>query len=451
MNSDTVRVAVRWKRMKPKRNADYDCVIGKHIKISPMALQDYSATLLTAIQQDLVVIAGAVAYADRMVRRKRAKGWARTIDLTVPVSSSAFWNKPEIMTALLDAIEYVSGDHWTIHPVQGPADRLAKEQTSLDFRRSNYVVLPFSDGLDSFLQWQLLKMDEPSANILRVHTSSRASNRSRNDSIDAHGDKADQRLAMPVSFSVGQHAEPTYRTRTFLFFVMAALAAHKFKTGRVVIGENGVGMLGPGMVPFGDECPHRTTHPAFTRRLSVFVSRVLGSRIEFEHPQKFRTKGQVLDYAVRRGVDGWRETYSCTRSPRNQLNKKPCGVCGGCLLRRTAVHAAGLSDGEYFWGNLSGESLDDCRSDQSDRHSRPSDIDIAHHGILDMSALAALKDGGTADDVIEKAAWDVVEISGAPLEKAAERISGLVETHAAEWEAFRAKFSVTGFLNAGGK
>jgi hypothetical protein len=179
----------------------------------------------------------------------------RHIELTVPVSSPSFWNKPEIMTALLDTIEYVSGDHWTIHPVQGPSETLAKKQTSLDLGRGNYIALPFSDGMDSFLQWQLLKKEEPGINILRVHTSSRASNSKRNAAIDKYSDHFDQRLAMPVSLSVGDHAEPTYRTRTFLFFVMAGLAAHKFKTRRVVIGENGIGMLGPGLVPFGDECP----------------------------------------------------------------------------------------------------------------------------------------------------------------------------------------------------
>jgi 7-cyano-7-deazaguanine synthase in queuosine biosynthesis len=447
MNHDVTRVVVRWPRMKKKRGA-IDCVIGTDLKLSPSALQDYSAKLMTAKEQDLVIVAGAVACADRMVRRKRAKGWARHIELTIPVSAPSFWNKPEIMTALLDAIEYVSGDHWIIHPIQGPAETLAKKQTSLDFTLDNYVVLPFSDGLDSFLQWQLIKKEEPDLNILRVYTSSRASNRQRNALIDGHGDKSDQRLAMPISLSVGAHPEPTYRTRTFLFFVMAALAAHKFKAKHVIIGENGVGMLGPGMIPFGDECPHRTTHPAFTRRLAVFLNRVVENRLEFDHPQKFRTKGQVLAHALKQGVTGWQQTHSCTRDPRTKLDHMPCGICGGCLLRRTAVHAAGQPDGQYFWNNLSGKALDDCRANHSLRKARASDSDIGLHGISDMSDFAELALPSTSSDIFDRAAWEVVGKADASLTSTAKQIKELVDTHANEWNAFRAKFTANGFLNA---
>src|SRR3546814_17139099 len=111
--------------------------------------------------------------------------------------------------------------------------------------------------MDSFLQWQLLKKCEPQANILRVHTHSRASNSTRNKSIDRAGDKSDQRLATPISLSIGDHAEITYRTRTFLFYPVAVLAAHKFGTKLFVVGENGVGMVGPSMVTSGDECTDR--------------------------------------------------------------------------------------------------------------------------------------------------------------------------------------------------
>jgi hypothetical protein len=266
--------------------------------------------------------------------------------------------------------------------------------------------------------------------------------------IDSHGDKSDQRLAMPISLSVGAHAEPTYRTRTFLFFVMAALAAHKFKAKHVVIGENGVGMLGPGMVPFGDECPHRTTHPAFTRRLTVFLNRVIDNRLEFNHPQKFRTKGQVLTHALKQGVTGWQQTHSCTRDPRTKLDRMPCGICGGCLLRRTAVHAAGQRDSEYFWDNLSGKTLDDCRADRSLRKTRASDIDIGLHGISDMAGFAELALPSTPREIFDRAAWEIVGKVDDSLVSTAERVKDLIDTHAIEWNAFRARFSTNGFLNA---
>ena len=108
--------------------------------------------------------------------------------------------------------------------------------------------MPFSDGMDSFLQWQLLAIDEPAAVPLRIQTSNRNMVEARNRVIDATR-RQDQRLRLPVNIAVGNHPEPTYRTRTFLFFSMAALAAAKTETTRVFIGENGIGALGPSMIP----------------------------------------------------------------------------------------------------------------------------------------------------------------------------------------------------------
>lgn len=448
MSRDNVHVAVRWPGMKAVRGADVDCVITRDLKISPRALQDFSAKLLKPVEQDLVVLAGAVAYADRKVRRKRAKGWSREILLTVPVRDPKFWSRAESVTALTDTLDFVSGDHWTFHFVADSAATLVTQQSALDFTRGNYVVLPFSDGMDSFLQWQLLKKEESDVNLLRVHTSSRATNRDRNRSIDSLADRSDQRLGMPVSLSVGDHAEPTYRTRTFLFFVMAALAAHKSEASRVVIGENGVGMLGPSMVPFGDECPHRTTHPAFTRRLATFINCILDGHITFDHPQRFRTKGQVLRHAVDLSVTGWKQSHSCTRGPRIQLDGKPCGICGGCLLRRTAVHAAGLQDEVYFWDQLSGGTLDECRSNPESRSMRRSDIDIGAHGIFDMTAFGEFGADSTPPDVFDRAAWEIVGKADPILPHVGQEIRKLAKRHATEWAAFRMRFEANGFLNA---
>src|SRR3546814_15635382 len=98
----------------------------------------------------------------------------------------------------------------------------------------------------------------------------------------------------------------------------------------------------------------------------------------------------------------------------------PCGICGGCLLRRTAVHAAGFSDGAYFWGDLSSESLDDCRSNPNGRKYLPSDVDIGVHGIYDMSRFADVARDGVEEDLFERSAWEIV---GKPSGKLSDRKS----------------------------
>jgi hypothetical protein len=112
------------------------------------------------------------------------------------------------------------------------------------------------------------------------------------------------------------------------------------------------------------------------------------------------------------------------------------------------VHAAGLPDGGYFWDNLSGKTLDDCRSNPSGRTMWPSDMDVGAHGIFDMSAFAELALPSVSPEVFERAAWEIVGKADDSLASTATMVKELAQTHAAEWKAFRDRFSADGFLNA---
>jgi 7-cyano-7-deazaguanine synthase in queuosine biosynthesis len=420
------------------------CIVGKDIKLNPQHLQDYSATLLLPIEQDLVVVAGAVAYADRMIRRNRSSGWKRAIELTLAVSDPARWTDPSVSAPLRDVLSFVTGDDWDFTFVPG-AEVLTIPQSSFNFLEREYVVVPFSDGLDSFLQWQFLSSQTNGPSPLRIQTSSRAIDKRRNRDIDATGHHQPPRLNLPVSLAVGTHPEISFRTRTFLFFSMAALAAAKIGASRVVVGENGIGALGPSLLPYADECPHRTTHPGFTRRLAAFVNALLGSTVRFDHPQQFRTKGQVLIEAIKSDIaNGFEQTRSCVRGARDRLGGLHCGLCSGCLLRRTTFHAAGIESGSYFWNDLSGISLDSCRSNFSGREATPNDEGIAHYAAHGMTALAALAEKSVDDPVFRRAAWDIAnDVSGTT----ATAIHSLTQAHAAEWSAFRESYGDEGVLN----
>ncbi len=443
--SNAARIIVRPSVTHPEISTSArHCVVGKDIKLNPQHLQDYSATLLLPVEQDLVIVAGAVAYADRIIRRNRSSGWKRTIELTLPVSDPGRWTDRSVSAPLTDALSFVTGDDWDFTFVPG-AEILTIPQSSFNFLERQYVVVPFSDGLDSFLQWQILSSQAGGPSPLRIQTSSRAIDERRSRDIDAAGHHQPPRLNLPVSLAVGTHPEISFRTRTFLFFSMAALAARKIGAPRIVVGENGVGALGPSLLPYADECPHRTTHPGFTRRLAAFVNALLGSDIRFDHPQQFRTKGQVLIEAIKSGIaDGFEQTRSCVRGSRDRLGGFHCGVCSGCLLRRTTFYAAGIENGPYFWDDLSGISLDSCRSDSSGRQATPNDEGIAHHAAHGMTALAALAEQSAGDPVFRRAAWDIAnDVTGTT----ATAIHSLTQAHAAEWSAFRKSYGLGGFLN----
>lgn len=416
------------------------CVLNQHVEIKPQILQDYCASLLRDVEHDLVVVCGAVVYADRKVRRKRSRGWRRNLAVTVPVCALDIWRQPVVVETLIEALGFVTGDDWSFEFVGGGAP-VTTGQHTISFDDGPYVVMPFSDGMDSFLQWQLLSREEPNVVPLRIQTASRAIKQARIARIESVAAAArDRKLRVPVTAHYGGHPEPTYRTRTFLFFCMAALAAAKTGTRRVVVGENGVGALGPSLLPYSDECPHRTTHPSFTRRVAAFVNALLGTAIAFEHPQRFRTKGQVLKLAIQYGIKGWEETNSCVRDARAKLGEQACGVCSGCLLRRTALLEAGCEDDGFFWQELSASSLVACRPDHADGDRQDNNEDImrfAAHGMAELASMARLP---VTDRVFQNAAWDLAGGNGALCSELAGRVQGLVVDHAREWTALRERY-----------
>jgi 7-cyano-7-deazaguanine synthase in queuosine biosynthesis len=444
--SNAAHISVCGKRGNAANGATHECVIGDDLQIEPQALQDYCASLLSGVEHDLVVLCGAVIFADRMVPRRRASGWARDIEVTLPVHMPEHWSEARVMTPLIDALEFVSGDSWRFNFVPG-AKRVTVDQSSLDLTKGPYVVVPFSDGLDSFLQWQLIAAEEKEVKTLRIQTSNRASNETRNRAIDRMGAQRDQRLLLPISAAIGTHPEPSFRTRTFLYFCMAALAAAKAKSNRVIIGENGIGALGPSMIAYGNECPHRTTHPGYTRRLAAFLNPLLEANITFEHPQAARTKGEVLARALSLGITGWERTYSCVRGPRDRLDNMACGACAGCLLRRTALLAAGIEPTGYFWERLGDSSLDDGRSSPAGREAARNDCDIVHHAVHAMTEFAELAKIDAQANVFQRAAWDWKGSMQENILEASSQVHRLVKAHAKEWNALRDYFGSSPILN----
>ncbi len=416
-----------------RQHADIYGVFGQQISIKPQILQDYCASILSPVEEDLVIVAGAVAFADRILRRRRASGWRRDLELSIAVNEPDFWNSSEVLKALVEALCFVSGDNWGFNFVSG-AKRLCLPQSSLDFTSGPYIVLPFSDGLDSFLQWKSLRRELPNLAPLRIQSSTRALSEARNRKIEQFQSREGHRLAIPVQLSVGNHPEPSFRTRTFLFFSMAALAAAKAGADQIVIGENGVGALGPSLIPYGDECPHRTTHPGFTRRLAKFLNIVLKTDLTFDHPQLWRTKGEVISIASGFHLDGWEETNSCVRGFRDRLQGRPCGVCSGCLLRRMSVERASLDAETFFWHDLSKSSLDESRYNGIGRAATKNDKSIMLHSAHSMNQLARLAELSERHSVFRGAAWELSHLGD--IDQMATSMHALICRYAAEWRAF---------------
>jgi 7-cyano-7-deazaguanine synthase in queuosine biosynthesis len=371
---------------------------------------------------DLLTVAGAVGFVDRSVRRRA--GWRRELRVIVPVHDHARWLKAAAIVK--EALDLVTGDDWEFEFV-GASARHRQLKLQLASAPAEPVVTAFSGGLDSFLgAAQIAESGSTpilvtSATTGQVNVDARAS---------AESLRTKHHFGVPVSFEgVGNHPEPSFRTRTFLFLAYATVAARLTGATTVVIGENGQGSIGASLVPFGHEVPYRNTHPRFTRTFARLVRHVLDRQVAIDHPFVWRTKGAVLRELHAKGiVSGWERTSSCSADVRRHKKtgcRMACGICGNCILRQVSVAAAGLTDPTvYYWPRDAALEA---------RNTTDHNVKLATHSVLSMDAFARLADDAPA---LLSGADDLAEALELTRDDALSRVRALRAAHAEEWRGF---------------
>jgi 7-cyano-7-deazaguanine synthase in queuosine biosynthesis len=437
MRTNRLRVFSPKERISIRRG-EVACVIGKHVEIDTEALENYCFQRVTRRECELALLAGIVAFADRTFRRKLSEGWARRIEIIIPVGEPDFWNRTK--HHLHEALEYLTGDCWEINFESQRVQFDELKQDILSLGSGKFIVVPYSNGLDSYAQSQLLKLRH---DIFPIRITAKNQNiaGSRDWITEVNGTKY-RRISIPVKFQTDPHPEPTYRTRTFVFNVFAGLAAHLSKAEAIFIPENGQGALGPSLVPFGSESPQRGSHPGFTRRMSQFFNSIWEDPIKIEHPQIWQTKGEVLQKLKKENLLGnWQTTRSCPRDQRNvNLNHKAvqCGICSGCMLRRMSIFSAGLveSDDTYLWQDLSANSLQSSMHPSAGRETTNNDSDIARHAIIALAELAQMADAPVDDPIIAQNTFEICGDIGKNYQQVSAQLQRLLNTHKSEWMKF---------------
>lgn len=442
------RVCVSGDAASP-RKSEIPCVIGRDVQVDAEVLEDYCFQLLSEREYELVILAGVVAFADRSVRRLHSQGWARHIEIVMPVRRPDQWQACE--AALQELLQFLTGDHWEITFTNRRSPWDNTRQDIFPLGNGTFVIVPYSNGLDSFAQSQLLKLESSRLIPIRITAWNRGLAGQRGWKADPDGTRY-RRVSIPIRITTDSHPEPSYRGRSFLFNALAGLAAHLAHAEYVLVPENGQGALGPSIVPFGAESPQRGSHPGFTRRLGEFLGLVLGRPVRFQHPQLWRTKGEVLRILKEADLlSGWAVTTSCPRDRRDvSLDGKiaHCGVCAACLLRRAAAYVNGLVEptNTYLWHDLKAATLADAIHPNADRQTRANDIDIASHGVLAMAELANWADAPNEDPSLSQCAF---EISGATSLKTTQAdLKRLLKAHKEEWSLFRNHFGPRAWINS---
>ncbi len=408
----------------------------------PDILGRYCFKEISQRAEDLIIIAGVIAFADRAVARRTSISWLRQMDVTIPVLELDFWRQSHVNEALRNLLNLLTGDAWSLHFSRRSQRLEVQPQTPLNFITNEQpIVMPYSDGMDSFAVARLLASDHPDVPLLMVTAGSRldADKERRESRLDG------RRLRLAVPFQISQEhgirlRESSYRTRALIYGVMGAIAAQLSEATRIMVSESGQGALGPWLTPVGNEALDIRMHPAYTSQLARFVNLALDTQIAYEHPRLWSTKGQTLrELAERKLADDWHGTRSCARDARHMSHggiRLQCGACAACLLRRMSIHSAGLDESldNYMWKDLSAGSLDDAVIDPA-RVATKGDRGHAICGALAMAQLAELT-GKEHSAYIDSKTQELAHISGEKIDLIHQQLTGLIHQHASEWDEF---------------
>jgi hypothetical protein len=402
-------------------------------------LHEYCFSAPTGLSHDIASLLGAVRLADRGFTRHHSRAWGRTLEVELPVYELRTWRAQAVTDSLEDCLQYLTGDSWSFRFVKRRRKLAPAGQVHLvSSPKAPRVFVPFSHGLDSYAQSELLSARERLEIVPVNINSSRKSGSWRG--LGRRG----RARAVPVSSQVDEpcHPEPSFRARPFIYDMMAAYGAAMSDARRVLVPENGQGSLGGSLVLLGNEAPHRSCHPGFTSRLARFVHALTAHKVSFEHPGLFLTKGQVLARLVKvsPNSDEWLLAHpSCSydaRHAHDRGRKVHCGVCGNCLLRRLSLHAAGLADSTpYKVSDLHAPTIDGTFGGGDLPREISAYRDVALNSARSMQRLAELADAPAAARV-----WaeidGVARYQARAIQEVKNDMFALLQQHRSEWAAF---------------
>ncbi|WP_047519051.1 hypothetical protein [Microbacterium sp. ZOR0019] len=378
------------------------------------------------VNVDLVRIALGVLAADRSILRARGgSDWnARDLDLTIDVATPEVWNARAGELSTL--IGFLTGDHWTFAFAQAPA--AAFPPLAVEGQPHGRTVL-LSGGADSAVGAMLsaLELGADSSQALVSHFSFTALSPVQRDLVTAIDGLVPGQTQVHHQFHLNRgsrrldgtqfRSETSTRSRSFLFLALGLAVAERAQS-TLWIPENGFASLNPPLGPDrrGSLSTH-TTHPRFLRDLSALVTAV-GGHGALENPFETITKGEMFRrVATAVGTDAASTYLSATNSCSHTDGRysgapagAACGVCFGCLVRRSAFVASGITDATNylvddttgrFDGFVSGKSIVEPVRDFVDRGVRPRDV-------MAMSLPASYR----AQDALALCAAGVDELQG---------------------------------------
>lgn len=297
---------------------------------------------------DFMTLALAVTAGDTFAdRAQAADGWARHIELHVPLSNPDPWYTA--VPLLEEALGFLSGDLWRIEIADGGQEPPEPKKKDVISTLDHDCVALFSGGLDSTIG-ALDLVAEGRRPVLVSHAYS--------------GDKAVQasvharlpgRLSQfaPSAYpraSTGRARDVQMRTRSLNFLAFGALVGATMVRYGITnapvdlhVPENGLIALNPPLTARRTGAlSTRTTHHHYLELVQAILDTV-GIPVRINNRYRHQTKGEMIagckNPSILRRVAF--DTVSCGKWKRSWTQ---CGKCVPCIIRRASFEAGGMRD-----------------------------------------------------------------------------------------------------------
>lgn len=332
---------------------------GKNLRIQIEKLPGRLAAYPSGRAVDLLEIAAYVYSADQMIKRDglgldiENRNWYRDIDLHIPVREPSFWNRGDIRAQLESLLQFLSDDNWkmTFHDGRVPEPSqgvLGLKATEVMGFTPTHVDL-FSGGLDSLAGAVHAIERNPAGALFVSHVSTSKVRAVQERLLTGLREISETKIVhVPVTVNKGKQlsVESTQRTRSFLFFAIAASVLSITHCSGIRVWENGVVAWN---TPISESLigarATRTAHPRALADAAALISLVLGRQIHIENPFLWKTRSEVTAGLMTTSYRHlMKESVSCGGTRRRTIRHPHCGVCSQCLDRRFGLISAGAGN-----------------------------------------------------------------------------------------------------------
>ncbi len=419
-----------------RRKGTVPCRLERNIDFDLEALESFSSLKWQPTVYDLLVVAAAVEFCDRSLARS-AMNWGRKFSVHIPVHDPEKWSDKAVTRALVEVLNLLTGDDWHFEFRSRKESAAPPLQDRMRFPSNAEAVIAYSDGMDSYAVAGL-ERKRLGSRLVRVRVGRKQRDISKKERLRLPF------VALPyvVKLDNGRNAENSARSRGFKFSVVSAVAAYLIDAPSVIVPESGQGALAPVLLPVGQGYEDYRSHPVFTTLMQRFFKALLGYQIQYQFPRLWMTKGETLrEFVDSCGGDArWATTRSCWQQSRQvavSSERRQCGVCAACILRRLSVHAAGLNEPpeNYVWESLKAAIWEEGVAKDFGSFT-PALREYSIAGVLHFEHLAAILESVQYELIKRRRTNELARsLAVSPL-VVEQNLDRLLQQHAMEWSAF---------------